>query len=51
MVDWLEKYIEVHFLTALGEMSSSAIALGVTITGDKGQSILFFPNSYGQNKI
>ena len=32
-------------------MSSSAIAIKVTITGDTGQSILFFPKSYGQNKI
>ncbi len=40
----------VHFLLDLGKMSSSAIAIQVTITGDKGQSILFFPNSYGQNK-
>ena len=41
----------VHFLLDLGEMSSSAIAIKVTITGDTGQSILFFPKSYGQNKI
>jgi hypothetical protein len=41
----------VHFLLDLHEMPSSAIAIRVTITGDTGQSILFFPKSYGQNKI
>lgn len=44
----------VNFLLDLSDTSPSANAIGVTITGDKGQSILFFPNSYGhngQNKI
>ena len=41
----------VHFLLDLGKMSFSAIAVKVTITGEKGQYILFFPISDVQNKI